>query len=203
MFGLEDHRHAVMDMNDARRCRLGEQGAGKHLSAVLSFPDGPKSGKGDCIRIQCGDVVGLLPLPARVAPDQLLFIPLVPSACRHQAAQPAQAVTPGRLLRRLFGPGIEGQGGRRILLPPMGNKPPTRAVQFQQSIVGPEDHGHTGCRSHIEAWLRPMPIPSVDFQDMGNSCFVWKGESSAHGYLVRLGSAEAVSADDCKNRPAP
>ena len=183
-------------MNDAWRCRLGEQGAGKRLGAVLSCPDGPKPGEGDGIRIRCADEVGLLHPPARVAPDQLLFIPLVPSACRHQAAQPAQAVTPGRLLCGLFGPGIEGQGRRRILLPPMGNEPSTRAVQFQQSIVGPENHGHTGCRSYIETRLRPMPIPAVDLQDMGNRCFVWKGESSAHGYLVRLGSAEAVSADD-------
>ena len=42
VFGRDDHGHAVMDMNDARRCRLGEQGAGKHQSAVLSCPDGPK-----------------------------------------------------------------------------------------------------------------------------------------------------------------
>jgi hypothetical protein len=32
-----------------------------------------------------------------------------------------------------------------------------------------------------------MPIPAIDFHDMGNRCFVWKGESSAHGYLMRLG----------------
>ena len=106
---------------------------------------------------------------AKVRPSQfgalVPAIPLVPSACWHQAAQPAQAVTPGRLLGRLFGPGIEGQGRRGILLPPMGNEPPTRAVQFQQIIVCPEDHGHRGSRSHIVTRLRPMPAPAVNVQD--------------------------------------
>ena len=137
-------------------------------------------------------------MSARIAPDLFIFVPLVPSPHSHKAAHTSQAVSPGRFFCSLFGSGIEGKGGRRILLPPMGYEPPTCAVQFQKIIFSFDDDRDTSCRSHIVARFGPVPIPAVDFQDMGNRCFVWKGKSSAHGYLVRLGSAEAVSADDRK-----
>ena len=57
-----------------------------------SCPDGPKPGEGDCFRIRCADVVGLLYLPAGLVPDQFAFVPLVPAPYGHQAALAAQAV---------------------------------------------------------------------------------------------------------------